>query len=240
MGETRIISFPNSTALATAVADAWLAEVDAARQQGRKYLVALSGGRIAARLFTSCVERSRGKPQSLASSHFFWADERCVPPDDEESNYRLALERLIQPLGLCASSVHRIPGELGPDAAARQASAELLRVVGAKLPTIPVLDLVLLGMGEDGHVASLFPGNGAASDKTSLYLPVFESPKPPPHRVSLGHAVITAAREVWVLASGVGKQAALQESLSPHGRTPLAMVLRERKITCIFSDIRLG
>lgn len=241
MGEARVIPVSNDDALAAAVAEAWISELAAAERAGRKHLVAVSGGRITKKLFGQFVEQSKARPQSTSPAEFFWADERCLSPDDAESNYRLANELLFQPLGIDSAHVHRVQGELSPEVAAKQASAELARIAAVDLPAIPVLDLVLLGMGEDGHVASLFPGDSAtAADRSSIYLVVNNSPKPPLQRVSLGHAVIAAAREVWVLASGSGKQAALRESLSAGGRTPLAEVFRGRSLTRVYSDISLS
>ena len=101
----------------------------------------------------------------------------------------------------------------------------------------PVLNLIFLGMGEDGHVASLFPG---ASDEVvrskSVYVPVV-APKPPPRRITLNLATIAAARQVWVLASGAGKEQALRESLAADGKTPLSRLIRLRQETIIFTDI---
>jgi 6-phosphogluconolactonase len=101
--------------------------------------------------------------------------------------------------------------------------------------------LIFLGMGEDGHVASLFPNasveivNGAKP-----FLAVENSPKPPFRRISMSYAIIAAAKQVWILASGAGKEAALRESLEPDGHTPLARVVRSRSHTKIFADIRPG
>ena len=104
----------------------------------------------------------------------------------------------------------------------------------------PVLDLIILGMGEDGHVASLFPGAPEEVARCkSVYLPVVAS-KPPPRRITISFATIAAARQVWVLASGAGKERALRESLSANGKTPLACVLQERARTSIFTDITTG
>ena len=101
----------------------------------------------------------------------------------------------------------------------------------------PVLDLIVLGMGEDGHVASLFPGAPEEVVRCkSVYLPVVAS-KPPPQRITISLATIAAARQVWVLASGAGKEHALRESLSASGQTPLARVLQARDKTIIFADI---
>ena len=100
-----------------------------------------------------------------------------------------------------------------------------------------MLDIAVLGIGPDAHVASLFPGvlEEAIRGK-SVYLPVVAS-KPPPQRITINFAALAAARQVWVLASGAGKESALRESLSTDGRTPLARVLATRAKTMIFADI---
>jgi 6-phosphogluconolactonase len=198
---------------------------------------AISGGRIAKDYFSALARLAEERGQSLAHVHFFWADERCVPPEHAESNYRSAAELLFQPLGLPAANIHRIRGEDDPNAAAREAENELCRFASVNASSQPVLDLVLLGMGEDGHVASLFPGEPEATMSSPVVYRAVTASKPPPRRVTLGYAAIAAAREVWVLASGAGKEAALRESLAPGGRTPLARVLRERDGTRIFTDI---
>lgn len=238
MGKARVIPFENDDQLATVAAELWVDAIARARAAGRRHLVALSGGRVTKKFFSSAVEQAAGRDVDFEGVEFFWADERCVPPDDPESNYLLANESLFKPANIPASAIHRIEGELEPAVAAARASAELRRVTGQG--GLPVLDLVLLGMGEDGHVASLFPGDATTgSDSHSVFLPVENSPKPPPCRVSLGHGAIAAAREVWVLASGQAKQAALMESLRDGGVTPLAEVIRRRTSIKIFSDISL-
>jgi 6-phosphogluconolactonase len=240
MGQAEIIPCVSDDALAAAAAEAWWAELNAADARGSKYFVALSGGRITRKLFGQMVERCHLRTEVMRCAHFFWADERCLPPDDAESNFRLAQELLFAPLSISTDQIHRIHGEAPPDAGARLATEELRALTGADGRMLPGLDLVMLGMGEDGHVASLFPGDATTGgDLTSVFLPVYNSPKPPPNRISLGHGVIAAAREVWVLVSGQAKEAALRESLSPQGRTPLAAVIRGRKTTRIYSDVSL-
>ena len=102
-----------------------------------------------------------------------------------------------------------------------------------------MLDLIFLGMGEDGHVASLFPGVPLQKlDSAVPFLFIENSPKPPPRRISLNYAAIAAAKQVWVLVSGAGKAPALRESLRPGGRTPLARVLQLCSRTRIFCDFR--
>ena len=226
-----LIFFPAADELAHAVAGAWLDEVVASSRAGKPHSVALSGGRVTQKFFAASAEFSRSRGVSLAGVDFFWADERCVPPTDAESNFKLADELLFQPLGLAADKIHRIHGELAPAEATRLATADLARVASA-------LDLIFLGMGEDGHVASLFPNAPAEIlNCREPFLFVTDSPKPPPNRVSLSYAAIAAAKQVWVLASGQGKAAAFAESLSPTGKTPLARVLQNRAQTKIFTDI---
>ena len=239
MAQPELIQFQNAEELARVAASAWLDEVACASQTGRAYCVALSGGRIAGMLFAEFCGQAKAQSASLHQVHFFWADERCVPPDDDESNYRVARQLMFDPLGIAEDHIHRIRGELESDSAAREAEAELRRIVPPACDGQPVLHLVLLGMGEDGHVASLFPGELATvASGPEAYRPV-TAPKPPSRRVTLGYGVLAAAREVWVLISGFGKEPALRESLRSEGRTPLATVLRSRSRTRIFSDLRL-
>jgi len=162
-----------------------------------------------------------------------------VPPDHADSNYKLAQSALLDPAGIDAARRHRLRGELPPEEAARLAEVELARVTGTVSGSVPVLDLVFLGMGEDGHVASLFPGaTEAVVNSTRWVIPVI-GPKPPPQRLSLTFQVLAAAKEVWVLASGVGKEEALQESLRIGGNTPLAHLLSLRSRTRIMTDLPL-
>jgi 6-phosphogluconolactonase len=239
MAENQLTQFQNAEELAQAAASAWLDEIARASQTGRACCAALSGGRIAGALFSGMTRQMRARNQSLDHVHFFWSDERCVPPDDAGSNYRLARELLLDPLGIAEDRIHRVRGEVDPDEAAREAGAGLSRVVPRASDGQPVLDLILLGMGEDGHVASLFPGEPEAVRSSQAVYRAVTAPKPPPRRVTLGYQVIAAARDVWVLISGGAKEAVLCESLRPDGRTPLATVLRSRSRTRIFSDLRL-
>jgi 6-phosphogluconolactonase len=244
-----LISFPTADALARAAAESWLKEVIAAARAERLHHVALSGGRITQKFFTAVVDLASAHPMSFNGVHFFWADERCVPPSDGESNFRMAHELLFAPLNIADDRIHRIRGEESPETASSIAQTEMLRVVpttemrmtsesGAIRAVQPLLDLVFLGLGEDGHVASLFPRepDDAIMDP-AVYRPVKNSPKPPSARVTLGYWPLFNARQIWMLASGAGKEVALRQSLSPDGSTPFGRVLRARRSTRILTDI---
>lgn len=215
----------------------WLRFVTRPRSS-RVCCVALSGGRIAATLFDQFSTLVKAEGAALEHLHFFWADERCVAPEDPESNFNVAQEHLFRPLHVAPENIHRVRGELPPAAAMFEADAAIRQITSTAEPEVPVLDLVLLGMGEDGHVASLFPN--AAPDALrcdSPYVFVTNAPKPPPTRISLSYRSIIGAREVWVLVSGSGKLKALAESLAADGSTPLAAVLQGRKNTIVYTDI---
>lgn len=232
-----LITFANAEDLVARAAALWLDRIEAARRSGQSHCVALSGGRIARPFFTAAVALSRRRGVLWQHVRFFWADERCVPPEHPESNFRLTRESLLDPLNIPAAQIHRIRGEAPPAVAAAEASRELLRLVRERVGGQPVLDLVLLGMGEDGHVASLFPGEANAPAPAGAPYRAVVAPKPPPERVTLDYGPLAAAREVWVLVSGEGKAPALQASLAPQGRTPLARVIRSRPHTVIFTDV---
>src|SRR5271168_4840406 len=216
MRNFELISFINPDELARAAASAWLAEIKSASCSGLPYCIALSGGRITQKFFMDIVQQIRGLKTGdgfAKNIHFFWADERCVPPSDPESNFKMAQELLFAPLNIAENQIHRLRGEIPPKEAVELAAAELCSIAVTKNNNQPILDLILLGMGEDGHVASLFPNVPIqTSDETAPFLVIENSPKPPPTRISLSYTAIAAAKIVWVLASGAGKEAALSES----------------------------
>jgi 6-phosphogluconolactonase len=144
---------------------------------------------------------------------------------------------LLIPLRVASEQIHRVRGELARSEAAARADAELRHVTSCSPPKTPELDLVLLGMGEDGHVASLFPGESEEEMASPAVFRPVKAVKPPPFRITMGYGVLAAARDAWALASGQGKQQALQNSLAPGGRTPLGSVIQSRRQTRIYSDI---
>ncbi|ADO74796.1 6-phosphogluconolactonase [Stigmatella aurantiaca] len=207
-----------SEALAGQAAD-WLAE--ALRQSlagGGRCSLALSGGRTTGPIYRTLAQQKL--PWERVD--FFFADERCVPPEHPESNFLLVEENLLRPLRIPSEQVHRMEGEREDrDAAARD--------YAAVLP--PVLDVVLLGMGEDGHTASLFPGHTALEERERRVLAVV-GPKPPPWRLTLTLPVLNAARRVLFAVAGEGKQEAVRRVFAgeelPAARVTNAVWLLDR------------
>jgi len=228
--------FSSPEALAERVAADWIASISSARQAVRRQVVALSGGRIAKTFLAATARLAREKKVSLDHLEFFWGDERCVPADHADSNFKLAKENLFGPLGLQPAQLHPLCCDDDGQSTASRLSVELQQTADRNAAGVPVIDLVFLGMGEDAHVASLFPEEPeAVRELPDHYRPVTAT-KPPPRRITLGYQVLAAAREVWVLASGSGKAAALEASLKPDANTPLGRVLRSRPHTRIYSD----
>ena len=209
-------AFPNTESLAAAAAEHCATLF---QQNKESFFLALSGGRIAEPLCQNLAQLDC----DLGHVHFFWADERCVPPTHHESNFAIAQHHLFQPRRITPNHVHRIEGELDPPSAAQRAEAELRRL--ASSTTFPVLDLIILGVGEDGHTASLFPAHTEPPGK--LFYDVV-GPKPPPHRVTMSYELITNARQILVLVSGPAKREVLLRSLH-SGDTPIGKVLATRR-----------
>jgi 6-phosphogluconolactonase len=237
MTNYELLSFSSAEELARAAAGAWLNEIAAANRAGKRHCVALSGGRITQKFFNETVAQAKARNVSFERVHFFWADERCVPPTDPDSNFKLADELLFQPLNISADKIHRLRGELPPTEAVKLANDEIGRGAALGRDLLPVLDLIFLGMGEDGHIASLFPNAGQeVLGCTAPFLVVENSPKPPPVRISLSYAAIAAAGQVWALVSGAGKAEALRQTLQPNGQTPLARIISKRTVK-FFTDL---
>jgi 6-phosphogluconolactonase len=222
--------------VASLVAKEWLDEIERANRVTSSHDVALSGGRITGKFLAAVVEQSRARKISLSQVNFFFADERCVPPTDAQSNFKLVNDGLFAPLNILPEKIHRLRGEDGPEAGAKQAEAEIRKIVGANSHGQPVLDLIFLGLGEDGHVASLAPeeSENMMADP-AVFRGVHNFAKPPPERITIGYQTIAAARQVWMLASGAGKEQAMRDSFA--GKTPFGRVLKMRSGTRIFSDI---
>ena len=200
------------TVLATAeeVAEAAAAEIADVLRGGAQTLV-LAGGTTPKR----CYELLGELDVQWGRVSVLFGDERCVPPDHPDSNYRMVKESLLD--RVAPATVYRMPAELGPDEGA-DAYAEVVANVAP-------LDLVLLGVGEDGHVASLFPGHPLLR-ASGLTAGIRDSPKPPPERVTLTLEAIRDAGRVLIIATGAGKADAV--ALARRGETPSGMIAGAR------------
>jgi 6-phosphogluconolactonase len=178
-----------------------------ARREGE---LALSGGSTPRRAYELAAELRA----DWSGVGLWWGDERCVPPDDEQSNFRLAREALLDRLAHPPAAVHRIRGELEPEQAALRYDAELRGVT---------FDLVLLGLGEDGHTASLFPHSAALGEEERLAVAVVRPDVP---RVTLTPPALRAARQVVFLAVGEEKAEAVKRAFdaAPDPATPASLI----------------
>lgn len=195
--------------------------------------LALSGGTTPGRTY----ELLAREPAKLANAEVWFADERCVGPQDEQSNYRLVAQTLLGASAIAPERVHRMRGELGPQEGAGDYARELSERLAPEQDGLPVLDLIVLGIGPDGHVASLFPGAATLdASETAVCLGVLDSPKPPPERITLSLAVLRAARGCLLLATGAGKADAVAAMLAAPSRHVPASLLRRERLTVIVDD----
>jgi 6-phosphogluconolactonase len=191
-----------------------------AAAERRRWSVAVSGGSVATTFFPQWGSQA---PTDWGVSDVFWADERAVPPTDPDSNFGIARALWLAPAAVPDRSVHRMPAER-PDleGAAAAYAGDLQQTLGGR-----PLDLVLLGIGPDGHVASLFPGHPVLAEQSKAVAAVVDSPKPPPRRLTLTLPVLTAARVVVIAAFGAPKSGIVREAIQePGSRLPAALVAR--------------
>jgi len=188
------------------------------RSSGR-FTLALSGGSTSKGLYERLAEAEFSKKLDWNSIHIFWGDERCVPPDHPESNYRMALTSLIDHVPVPPQNIYRIRGEMEPQEAATAYEKKLKTFFffgHAECPGVPGFDLILLGMGGDGHTASLFP-RAAALHEEGRWVVAHHVEKLRSWRVTLTPRVINAAYNVLFLVSGRDKARCLKEVLQgPH------------------------
>lgn len=205
----QVRTFQDRKALSRAAADLFVSlSRNTIAAQGR-FAVALSGGSTPKGLYTLLGTVPYREAVPWPRVHLFWADERCVPQDHPESNYKLAYDAFLSRVSLPSENIHRIRGEEEPGKAARVYEDDLRRFFGGG---VPVFDLLLLGAGEDGHTASLFPGSPSLHETTRVALPVYLE-RPKRDRVTLTLPVLNRAAHVLFLASGRAKAAVVSEIL---------------------------
>jgi len=206
--------YPTNTAVAAAAAELFSSTAAAAVASRGVARIAISGGSTPKAMFALLADPA--KPYLAATPwakiELFWVDERCVPPTDADSNYRMTNEAMLSHVPLPASQIHRMEGELDPEeAAARYESAirNTLRLEGAELPTF---DLIALGMGDDGHTASLFPHTQGLHELGRIAI-ANHVPQKDTWRLTLTLPVINQARNVIFLIQGADKAAVLKRVL---------------------------
>jgi 6-phosphogluconolactonase len=229
MGESPEIFVADAHVLAERFVTDFTTEGQRALASHRVFSIALPGGSVATTFFPT-LARARFE---WSRTEIFWADERIVPLSDPESNYGVALSLLLRPVGIPVERIHRMPVEDSDvDKAAAAYSTELLRVTGNP----PRLDFVLLGVGPDGHVASLFPQDRALYEQRPVAI-VEGAPKEPRRRMTLTMPVLRGADRIVVAAFGESKRQALGAALSqPDSAMPLAMVMREKARVLLLLD----
>ncbi|MEU5874395.1 6-phosphogluconolactonase [Glycomyces sp. NPDC047369] len=217
-----VIIHEGAEVLAEAVASRLINRLADVQAQRGEASIVLTGGRIAARVYQYVLESPIRSVVDWSKVDFWWGDERFLPAGDPERNETQARAAFLDKLLIDPERVHPMAASDvvdTPEEAAALYAAELEAAAGGS--GLPAFDLLLLGIGEDGHVASLFPGNPAL-DAEGAAVGVRNSPKPPPERVSLTLGAINAATAVWIIASGEGKSEAVDEALAkgelPAGR----------------------
>ena len=204
MTDAMIHCHADADAVASAAAEHLAESARRASAERGKFRVALSGGSTPRLLYQRLALPALGAAIDWRRWEIFFSDERSVPPDHPDSNYRMANVAWFARVPLPASNLHRIVGELDPAEAAARYAIEL-----GEQP----LDLALLGIGEDGHTASLFPGTAALDERERRVVAV-TSPVPPPHRVSLTLRALNEARAVLFLVTGAAKSQRLAQVLA--------------------------
>jgi 6-phosphogluconolactonase len=199
--------FSSPELLADAVSQHIVTSAAQAISSRGRFTLALAGGSTPRAAYSRLATRDLLLELDWQRTHVVWGDERCVPPDDLRSNYRMAKEALLDRVPIPADQIHRIRGEGEPEKAAMEYERELRGLLGSE-----GLDLVLLGMGEDGHTASLFPGQ-AAVHETARWVVAVPAPDGTMWRVTLTPAVLNTARNVTFVVSGASKAARLQQVL---------------------------
>lgn len=210
--------YPDPSALVIAAAEKFVQITnDAATKQG-VFFVALAGGNTPRELYVLLAQENWRTLVPWEKAHIFFGDERCVPPEHSDSNYRMAREALIEKIDIPEGNVHRMVGEKEPHEAAAAYEQEIVRNFAACGIEPPRFDLMLLGLGNDGHTASLFPETSALHEKEKLvtanYVEKFKS-----YRLTMTLPLLNNSRNVFFLVSGESKAAIVRDIFQNRNRS---------------------
>jgi 6-phosphogluconolactonase len=220
LSETRV--FESAEALAQGGAE-WLCAL--AQASSRDFAVCLSGGSTPRRLYERLATRAIASRFPWSRSHWFWGDERFVPHDHPDSNYRMANEALLSRVPVPAENIHAMPTDgMSPQQAAASYEATMKSFYGADrlAPDRPLFDVTLLGIGADGHTASLFPGQPALHEDRRWAVAVIGAKSEP--RITLTYPALDSSRDVAFLATGEEKRGAVTRAQAGDRMVPAAMV----------------
>lgn len=198
-------------ALSVLLAEKVLNLVKDAYIQGEDFNIAVSGGKTPQMVFSELAVKYKD-PDQWNHVHFYWVDERCVPPDHPESNFRMINDALLRYLTLSYQQIYRMRGEDDPDTEARRYN-ELIRSNVPFVNSRPCFNLVMLGIGTDGHTASIFPGNLELFD-SEQYCEMAEDPLTGQRRITLTGSVINNAEHIYFLVTGKEKSAIVEKLLN--------------------------
>lgn len=216
--EADVRVLPDAQSVARSAAELFAQSAVAAIEDRRRFNVALAGGSTPKAMYELLAAGTVGRDVHWPKVRVYFSDERCVPPDHADSNYRLANETLLEHVNVCSNCIHRIPAELAPE----KAADEYERLLRDQFDDPPDrFDLVLLGMGQDGHTASLFPGSEALGERerwcVANYVPTLCV-----HRITLTYPILNAARRIAYTVTGSHKADAVRAVLTG----PIAVVRR--------------
>jgi 6-phosphogluconolactonase len=220
---TRLVIFKDSAEMFSYAADSFFTRLKSAVSARGLFTVALAGGSTPKGLYSLLrlrIEADEGEAVDWGRVHFFMGDERCVPADDPDSNFRMAYETLLSSEALRGTHVHRVKTELPPQAAADEYEQQVRTWFKDEAPRF---DLVLLGIGTDGHTASLFPGSTALGERKKLVFAHWVE-KLNAHRITFTYPLLNAAREVDFLVAGSEKAPATKAIFDNGADMPAARV----------------
>jgi glucose-6-phosphate dehydrogenase assembly protein OpcA len=225
VSEPSILVSQDADGLAHAVAARFITRLADVQSTGAVARVVLTGGRVASAMYRAVAESPARSVVDWQQVEYWWGDERFLPAGDPDRNETQVREALLDAVGADPANVHPMPADTGQgaEAAATAYAEELVAAAGTEGSAgVPTFDVLLLGVGPDGHVASLFPGNPGLREQERTVVAVHDAPKPPPTRLSLTFPALARAQEVWFVVAGADKAEAVDLALSGGHEVPAA------------------
>jgi 6-phosphogluconolactonase len=210
-------------------AEAFIGLAQKSVKMSGRFTVALSGGSTPKGLYSLLASPGYKERVPWNSVYLFWGDERCVPPDHPESNFRMVQESLLSKVDIPRENIHRMAGEKEPEKAAAEYEETLRSFFQVSTDELPRFDLILLGIGEDGHTASLFPGSDALNEMKRLVVACYVE-KLQAYRLTLTLPVLNDAAAIVFLVTGENKAAAVKRALEPEPGEPLIPAAKIRPV----------